>query len=1138
MLEEIQDLAYWPPSDEVRLVDCSGVARVLLVGPAAPEGLGYVETLNGDDTRVAVVPSARRRLHDGTYGIRDGSCGLVLLVVRGAQRPAEPAVADRTYDRNHLSEAFDTYEDQWQQAASFAPAAGLAVGDLVQIRGRDDVGRVVQAQRRALGNVIAVEVSGVLQRYAEADLVQLDGDPQSPEFWLSRSPASAEEISRTLTWAKLRHPLNDFLYSFSATRTVFKPYQFLPALKILSGSTGRILIADEVGLGKTIEAGLIWTELEQRAPINRALIVVPSALTVKWEREMRERFLRPMKVLQKADLMDFVADLDRGNDPGLVGIVSVEALRGYGSVLNAIELLRPRFDLVIIDEAHSLRNRGTKTAQLGQLLADLADHLVLLTATPLNLGSDDLFNLVNLLDSEAFPSPHVFTAQLAPNGVLNEVARAVADGNTGTEPRISTQLETIGQMEHGAPLVRRTEFAELCALVKASEAGRLSSRDAVRVRRLTGELNTMSAVLNRTRKVDVQRDKALRIVENIDVQWTPLEWDIYRQIEKFYRERARAAHKPLGFVMQMPLRQATSCIPVARRTLLERRDMVGADELESEYWSLPGASMADAGETVAWKGELKPISRDTKLEALRSRLHSLRAADGVGSAGVMPRVLIFTYFRGTVDYLCAELGREFRVDKLHGGVALRDRDEVIHRFAREEFDILVANQVGSEGLDFQFCNVLVNYDLPWNPMQVEQRIGRLDRIGQRNEKIFIFNMSIRDTIETDIIQRLYQRIGLFEESIGDLEPIMRQTMQDIEIMLADTSLTPTQQRREVERQARAVEQNRVDAKTLEDSSGLLTTVGSLEVDGLTADGPASGRYIGESELRRLVRYVTDKYGGRTHARGDGRLEIVGNAELGIAVNQAVGNSGAGSVYGSDLVRRLRDGDLILAGFRPDEVSSEGTTAPPVDQPVTDLVSARHPLVRLAVAELDRDALARPRYGRVRIDGCDGVLAAVTVIEITGLSRSRELWITALDRATGERCHAAEEAIFVALAKGTMLGAPRSVDRPLEGVGALHKLDELEQRRVQRARTRKAIDNEALTDARIAAYQHTIQLKTERIDGTLRDLVAHRRDERVLRMQRGRLRSLSAQWDRTRSDLEKRRTLVLSDQRVAILEVVS
>lgn len=1129
MLDSQDDLAYWP-SDVVASTLGKDVARVLVVGPATDDTARYVESLLGAETRIAQVPSAARKLHNGTYAVLDASEGLALIVVRGAKDAAPAATGRIDYDHSHLAAAFDLYDDHWHTSGQFLGASTFTIDDVVEIVGRKKIGRVVNVRRDASGHTITVDVAGTLQSYSEADLRKLGGDPRSPEFWLDQEPATAHVIARTLSWIKLNHPLTDFLYSFAATRTVFKPYQFLPALKILSGSTGRILIADEVGLGKTIEAGLIWTELEQRSPIRRGLIVVPSSLTVKWQREMRDRFMRPLKVLGKPELAEFVTELRQGRDPDLVGIVSLESLRTYREILEELITLRPRFDVAIVDEAHSLRNRNTRTSVVGDILSDQADHLLLLTATPLNLGSHDLFNLMHLLDADAFPDGEVFAAQLEPNRNLNRIAREVSDPDTRSKKNALALLDQIPGMAHGDALSRRSDFARLRQILADSDG--FNAEQVTSVKRLVADLNTLGSVLNRTRKVDVQDEKALRVVDNIEVEWTGMERDLYDEIESFYLERARRSRRPLGFIMQMPLRQATSCLPVARDRMLRKAGWLGADERDSEYWeddSTPEADVAGPTTDVTaglpeWQSAVPSLSRDSKLEALRAKLRQLRDSSGNQPAGVMPRVLIFSYFRGTVEYLTEQLGREFRTEYLHGGVPMRDREAVIERFRGGTFDILIANQVGSEGLDFQFCNVLVNYDLPWNPMQVEQRIGRLDRILQQSPKIFIFNMSIPGTIETDIIGRLYSRIDLFTESIGDLEPIMRQTMQEIERNVLDVTLSPEQRERELERQAQAVARNRADVKKLEENSGLLASMGAVEIDGLTDSGPTSGRYIGASEVRSLLEFIVSKHGGRISRESEGIVTITGTPELTVALRRAVSNATAGSSLGADLFWRLRDGDPVRASYRP------------VELPDVDLISARHPLIRLAVADLANEPLSRPQFGRVALSGGRrAFLALVTLVEGTGLSNTRELWVTAVNLESRERDEAVEEGVLRALAEGE-LADPSAEDRPQRLRAHLGVLSRIEGERISAARTVRAADNEAMVDARIRSQEHTLKIKIDNEKRILQEMAAKRSDHRIIRLHEGRLRGLQAELDAVRQELEPKRNLVLSHSQVAVLEV--
>ena len=275
-------------------------------------------------------------------------------------------------------------------------------GDYVRPRGGAKIGVVRRNIVHSHGYDVEVQIDGRQSTFGEDDLDLVEGNPQEPEFWVEGESATAEELAFTLTWTKLRNPLTDTLYSFASSKTLFRPYQFVPVLKLLNSPSGRLLIADEVGLGKTIEAGLVWSELEQRNPLRRVLVLAPAALTEKWRAEMRRRFDRPVEVLTTASMREFADQIRRGEDPTMHGVMSLQALRGANDVVEVLEEVNPRFDLVIVDEAHAMRNRGTSTHLLGQFLSDWSDYLVFLSATPLNLGRSDLFNLVNILDQEQF----------------------------------------------------------------------------------------------------------------------------------------------------------------------------------------------------------------------------------------------------------------------------------------------------------------------------------------------------------------------------------------------------------------------------------------------------------------------------------------------------------------------------------------------------------------------------------------------------------------------------------------------------------------------------------------------------------------------------------------------------------------
>ena len=235
----------------------------------------------------------------------------------------------------------------------------------------------------------------------------------------------------------------------------------------------------------------------------------------------------------------------------------------------------------------------------------------------------------------------------------------------------------------------------------------------------------------------------------------------------------------------MPQRQVASCIPaVVERYERDLRLEVGGleselSDLQAEDWENgfdaadPPSADVDLRQVIGrWKAA---GSRDTKFSEL---LNTFRLLD---ESEPDRKVLIFAYFKPTLYYLSARLTDAGYTNLvISGDFTDEERQESIRRFREDhQLRILLSSEVGSEGLDFQFCHVMVNYDLPWNPMVVEQRIGRLDRIGQRSPKIIIFNFSVPGTIEDRIFTRLYQRIRIFEESIGDLEPILGEEIKNL-----------------------------------------------------------------------------------------------------------------------------------------------------------------------------------------------------------------------------------------------------------------------------------------------------------------------------------------------------------------------
>src|SRR5579862_1717980 len=288
-------------------------------------------------------------------------------------------------------------------------------GDIVVRRNKRDERGTVRGSAKALAGrnfyrVLFPSSPAVLQ-LAETDLdaVKLETTPE--ELLLNGEFGDKSTLSRLLTYERLRHPLQDTLYSLRATRTEFQAYQFKPLLKFLRSAKQRLLLADEVGLGKTIEAGFILCEMLARHPhtFRRALVVCKSSLCIKWQMEMRKRFDLQFDIWRAPQLREFLSRYREEEDLGLRAICSLESFRNP-SVMQEWEAMPPPLDVLIIDEAHHLKNAETKAHKACREAAGSADAVLALTATPIQIGSRDLFNLLSLLDEEEFASFPYFEA--------------------------------------------------------------------------------------------------------------------------------------------------------------------------------------------------------------------------------------------------------------------------------------------------------------------------------------------------------------------------------------------------------------------------------------------------------------------------------------------------------------------------------------------------------------------------------------------------------------------------------------------------------------------------------------------------------------------------------------------------------
>ena len=707
------------------------------------------------------------------------------------------------------------------------------------------------------------------------------------EQWISEHALSAAgealpirvvgrpELMRNLALVKMRGGFDDVLYSYLASRTHVEPYQFRPAAKFLDSANHRLLIADEVGLGKTIEAGIIFLEMKARNPMKRVLVVCPSRLRDKWISEFRSRFNEPLRDLNRARFMEFLDEYQSyQNASSVFGVIGMEVIRD-SAIRERMEEVGAHFDLVIIDEAHHLRNQSTQMHRVGLVLSNYAEAMLMLSATPINIRQEDLYHLLHILDGGEFSNMQMMDELFAPVSVLNMAMSAL-----GREE--SKQRDAMNELNAlpNSPIGRQiTEYPEYEDIARRLSAGaELDRAEFVQIKRTLSALSPLNSHVNRTRKRDVQAT-LLREAHIVSVSMTAKELALYDSLLEYAKSRYFSTNKatPPGFVLVTRERQITSCLSAAVELLLKdaltedigyEGDDVGIDE--SPY--VPSGLYGTHGEQAELERRIRVLleeigDTDSKLEKFMEGLREVYA-DNPNA-----KVLIFSSFKATLRYLEGRLRSEAAwingVYRLDGDIAVGERPRVIDRFKDANgLSVLLMSEVGAEGLDFQFTDVMFNYDLPWNPMRVEQRIGRIDRYGQSSQKVRIYSYILQGTIEERILLRLYERVRVFHESIGELEPILGDIIENLTRTLFTSTLTSLQEEEMREQILNSLEVKKADQKELERIEDEL--MGQDILFGQERDGRIeTGHYLGADELRAVLESGLIGYNTSLSDKGDG-----------------------------------------------------------------------------------------------------------------------------------------------------------------------------------------------------------------------------------------------------------------------------
>ncbi|MCB1179242.1 MAG: DEAD/DEAH box helicase family protein [Leptospiraceae bacterium] len=564
-------------------------------------------------------------------------------------------------------------------------------------------------------NVLQVKKSNFHLRFLDFSLEALENQEQNKN--LMNLALSAVELKLTHTYDKLS--------SLSNSRTRLLPHQIESTFVVANSLKPRFILADEVGLGKTIEAALIMKELIFRKGYKKVLVIAPSPLLVQWKQELKNKFNEEFTIIKRKNFVTGQENNHNWQNFDHV-ITSIDFIK---NPKYAEEVLKKKWDIVVFDEAHRLRrdySKVTRSYLFAEKISKKCECLLLLTATPFRGKLEELFYLMHLVDPNILGPYHTF----------------VNDYIIGCKTDLKEKI---------------------------------------------------SKVLLRRRKVEIG-GFTKRFAKTVMIELSGIERQFYNETTEYVRREynlaMRSKNKAIGFVMVVFQKLLDSSVFALLNALTKRKFM-----LETKLHRFSGKPISlddwDPDETedieefigeldeAAWQDltnlrrELLTLNRlimmgrqikeDKKSIKLKETLLKLRKEGN-------PKFIIFTQFRTTQDYLYNILSDEFSVSLFHGSLNMDQKEEAIQDF-KTKTEILICTEAGGEGRNLQFANFLFNYDLPWSPLKIEQRIGRIHRFGQK-KNVYIFNFASKDTVAERILEVLTNKIRLFEESIGTSDALL------------------------------------------------------------------------------------------------------------------------------------------------------------------------------------------------------------------------------------------------------------------------------------------------------------------------------------------------------------------------------
>lgn len=534
--------------------------------------------------------------------------------------------------------------------------------------------------------------------------------------------------------SKIKNETSAGILSALSSGVIPLPHQLHVLERALETRNIRYILADEVGLGKTIEAGMIIKELKARGLITRILVVCPTGLVSQWSVEMQEKFHEKFQVILPSDFDtirrltdndDVYGQFDQVISP-MDSIKPVEKHAGWSDERvekynqERIEaIVNSGWDLIIIDEAHRVAGSSSYVARykLGYLLSKASPYLLLLMATPHNGKTEPFLRLVRLLDEQAFPNyKSIVKEQVAPYLIRSEKREAIDNnGNLLFKKRYTHLVELHWDERHSL----QRQLYELVS-------------------------SYVSKTYDKARR---NRKKNMCLIFLMII------------MQRMVTSSTAAVRQSLEHRLRVLLEEETR-VNTMSESDWDERDIEDGDADAMEAMSLDrSAEIEELKMIISVAKQAEFQHHDVKVDALFDTIDELQSEDPA------QKIILFTEFVGTQVYLKELLeSRGYSVSVLNGSMDIEERNNALNEF-KMSTGIFISTDAGGEGLNLQFANIIINYDLPWNPMKIEQRCGRADRIGQQRD-VHIYNMIIGDTVESRVREVLEEKLSVIMKELG------------------------------------------------------------------------------------------------------------------------------------------------------------------------------------------------------------------------------------------------------------------------------------------------------------------------------------------------------------------------------------